>query len=120
MACFTVPLATAVVASAAKTALPASAQKNPFVAKLGWLGKMMFGGSFLLAIEHVYHGEITWHPPFLTAVAEGSEATSEMLHEMATRGVAMAVVLGVVWVAMVAISTLVERAGRSQLAGVEG
>ena len=91
MACFTVPLATAVVASAAKTALPASAQKNPFVAKLGWLGKMMFGGSFLLAIEHVYHGEIIFTPPFLTAVKEGPEATSDMLHEMATRGVAMAV-----------------------------
>ena len=78
MACFTVPLATAVVASAAKTALPASAQKNPFVAKLGWLGKMMFGGSFLLAIEHVYHGEIIFTPPFLTAAKEGPEAMSEM------------------------------------------
>ena len=109
MACFTVPLATAVVASAAKTALPASAQKNPFVAKLGWLGKMMFGGSFLLAIEHVYHGEIIFAPPFLAAVKEGPEATSDMLHEMATRGVAMAVLLGVVWVAMVGISTWLER-----------
>ena len=108
MACFTVPLATAVVASAAKTALPAAAQKNPFVAKLGWLGKMMFGGSFLLAIEHIYHGEITFVPPFLTAVKNGE--TAEMLHEMATRGVAMAVLLGVVWVAMVGLSTLTERA----------
>lgn len=107
MACFTVPLATAVVASAAKTALPASAAKNPFVAKLGWLGKMMFGGSFLLAIEHVYHGEITFTPPFLTAVKEGT--TADMLHEMATRGVAMAVLLGVVWAAMVGVSTWLER-----------
>ena len=109
MACFTVPLATAVAATAAKSVLPASTRTNPFVAKLGWLGKMMFGGSFLLAIEHVYHGEITWHPPFLTAVAEGAEATADMLHEMATRGVAMAVLLGVVWVAMVGISTWLER-----------
>ena len=109
MACFTVPLATAAVASAVKTTLPKSAEGNPFVSRLGWLGKMMFGGSFLLAIEHVYHGEITWHPPFLTAVAEGAEATADMLHEMATRGVAMAVLLGVVWVAMVGISTWLER-----------
>ena len=108
MACFTVPLATAAVASAVKTTLPKSAEGNPFVSRLGWLGKMMFGGSFLLAIEHVYHGEITWHPPFLTAVAEGAEATADMLHEMATRGVAMAVLLGVVWVAMVGISTWLE------------
>ena len=109
MACFTVPLATATVASAVKTTLPKSAEGNPFVSRLGWLGKMMFGGSFLLAIEHVYHGEITWKPPFLTAVSEGPEATSDMLHEMATRGVAMAVLLGVVWVAMVGISTWLER-----------
>ena len=109
MACFTVPLATAAVAEAVKAALPAAARKNPFVAKLGWLGRMMFGGSFLLAIEHVYHGEIIFTPPFLTAVKEGPEATSDMLHEMATRGVAMAVLLGVVWVAMVGISTWLER-----------
>ena len=107
MACFTVPLATAVVASAAKTALPASARKNPFVAKLGWLGKMMFGGSFLLAIEHVYHGEIIFTPPFLTAVKNGE--TAGMLHEMATRGVAMAVLLLAVWAVMVAVSALRER-----------
>ena len=102
MACFTVPLATAVVADAVKAALPASAKKNPFVAKLGWLGKMMYGGSFLLAIEHVYHGEIIFAPPFLTAVKKGD--TAGMLHEMATRGVAMAVLLVAVWAVMVAVS----------------
>ncbi len=112
MACFTVPLATAVVASAAKTALPASAKTNPFVAKLGWLGKMMFGGSFLLAIEHVYHGEIIFTPPFLTAVKDGE--TAGMLHEMATRGVAMTVLIAVVWVAMVAVSTWMERSGSTR------
>ena len=107
MACFTVPLATAVVTGAAKSALPESTRKNPFVAKLSWLGKMMFGGSFLLAIEHVYHGEIIFTPPFLTAVKNGE--TSDMLHEMATRGVAMAVLLLVVWVGMVGVSTWLER-----------
>ena len=118
MACFTVPLATAVVATAAKSTLPKAAHKNPFVAKLGWLGKMMFGGSFLLAIEHVYHGEIIFTPPFLTAVRDGN--TADMLHEMATRGVAMAVLLGVVWVAMVMISTWMERSHDANLAGQEG
>ena len=102
MACFTVPLATAIVANAAQSVLPASAKKNPFVAKLGWLGNLMFGGSFLLAIEHVYHGEIIFAPPFLTAVKEGD--TAGMLHEMATRGVAMAVLLVAVWAVMVAVS----------------
>ena len=107
MACFTVPLTTAVVATAAKKALPESANRNPFVAKLGWLGKMMFGGSFLLAIEHVYHGEIIFTPPFLTAVQNGE--TAGMLHEMATRGVAMAVLILAVWAVMVAVSTWAER-----------
>ena len=100
MACFTVPLTTAVVATATKKALPESTHQNPFVAKLDWLGKMMFGGSFLLAIEHIYHGEIIFTPPFLTA---------DMLHEMATRGVAMAVLLLVVWVGLVVVSTWMER-----------
>ena len=107
MACFTVPLTTAIVATAAKKTLPESAKKNPFAVKLDWLGKMMFGGSFLLAIEHVYHGEIIFTPPFLTAVKDGN--TAEMLHEMATRGVAMAVLLFVVWGVMVAVSTWIER-----------
>lgn len=109
MACFTVPLATAAVTGVAKNALPESARRNPFVAKLGWLGKMMFGGSFLLTIEHIYHGEIIFTPPFLTAAKEGPEAVGEMLHEMATRGVAMTVLLVAVWVAMVAFSVRSEK-----------
>lgn len=117
MACFTVPLATAVVAGAVKAALPEAAKKNPFVAKLGWLGKMMFGGSFLLAIEHIYHGEITFAPPFLTAVKDGD--TAGMLHEMATRGVAMAVLLVAVWVAMVVVSTALDKASVRRAAAGE-
>lgn len=109
MACFTVPLATAAAATAAGAALPESVRRNPFVARLPWLGKLMFGGSFLLAIEHVYHGEIIFTPPFLTAAKEGPEAVSEMLHEMATRGVAMTVLLVAVWAAMVVVSHLGER-----------
>ena len=117
MACFTVPLATAVVAEAVKATLPEKASKNPFVAKLGWLGKLMFGGSFLLAIEHIYHGEIIFSWPFLTAVKDGD--TAGMLHEMATRGVAMAVLLVGVWVAMVLVSTMQERAAARRAAAGE-
>ena len=113
MACFTVPLATAVAAKAAKPILAGRATRNPFVARLDWLCKMMFGGSFLLAIEHVYHGEIIFTPPFLTAAQEGPEAVGEMLHEMATRGVAMTVLLVAVWAAMVAFSVRSERKTRA-------
>ena len=110
MACFTVPLATAVAATAAKGAIPESRRGNPFVARLGLLCRMMFGGSFLLAIEHVYHGEVIFSPPFLTAVKNGE--TAEMLHEMATRGVAMAVLVTVVWAVAVGVSVAIGRAER--------
>ena len=111
MACFTVPLATAVAATAAKSVLPASTRTNPFVAKLGWLGKMMFGGSFLLAIEHVYHGEIIFTPPFLTAVQNGE--TADMLAEMGTAGVGMAVLVTAVWACMVAVSSIISKRSAS-------
>jgi len=109
MACFTAPLAQALVVSAARSACKDKAAKsrNPFVRRLGWLQKMLFGGSFLLAVEHVWHGEITWRYPFLTAVRDGN--TSEMLHEIATLGVAMAVLITVVWAGMVLVSAALER-----------
>ena len=113
MACFTVPLAGAVAAGAAHKAMKKSIA-NPFVARLPWLTKMAFGGSFLLAIEHVYHGEIVLTPPFLTAAKEGPEAMSEMLHEMATVGVSMAVLLLVVWVGMVLVSEAVSRGAKKE------
>ncbi len=102
MACFTAPLAGAIVVTAVKSAKSADAPRNPFVRRLGWLQKMLFGGSFLLAIEHVWHGEITWRYPFLTAVRDGN--TAEMLHEIATSGVAMAALITVVWVGMVLVT----------------
>jgi len=109
MACFTAPLAQALVVSAARSACKDKAAKsrNPFVRRLGWLQKMLFGGSFLLAVEHVWHGEITWRYPFLTAVRDGN--TSEMLHEITTLGVAMAVLITAVWAGMVLVSSALER-----------
>lgn len=103
MACFTVPLAEAVLAAATVRTL-AGRSRHPFLARLGWLRDMAFGGSFLLAIEHVWHGEITWHFPFLTAVANGE--TGEMLREMATSGVAMALLVTAAWACMVLLSML--------------
>ena len=112
MACFTAPLAGAAVAAVVHKSTAGKA-RNPFLRKLHWLVKMALGGSFLLAIEHIYHGEIILTPPFLTAAKEGPEAMSAMLHEMATVGVSMAVLLTVVWVGMVVVSDFVlKRAGK--------
>ena len=106
MACFTAPLAQALAVTAAKslrgrTSGP-SARRNPFVARLGWLQKMLFGGSFLLAIEHVWHGEIIFRYPFLTAVRDGE--TAGMLREILTVGVPMALLVTAAWAVMVVVA----------------
>ena len=64
---------------------------------------MLWGGSFLLAIEHIWHGEIIPVPPFLTAMTDPA-AIQPMLHEIATAGVTMAVLVSLVWAGMVLIA----------------
>ncbi|MDR1826828.1 MAG: hypothetical protein LBR29_00695 [Methylobacteriaceae bacterium] len=77
--------------------------------RLEWLNAMLWGGSFLLMIEHVWHGEIVPWPPFLTAMSNPAE-TMLMLEEMGTVGVSMAALVTAVWyVAML----LADRAGRA-------
>ena len=63
----------------------------------------------LLAFEHLWHGEVVPFFPFLTAATEGAEAVSEMLGEMASIGVLMAVLVTAVWGVMVAVSAVIER-----------
>lgn len=65
--------------------------------KLSYLEMTLWGGSCLLAIEHILHGEIVPYPPFLTAAGEGPDAVNEMLTEMGTVGVAMLAILVAAW-----------------------
>ena len=129
MACFTVPAAEAIITTIAgkiikskekKMALSVAvstkaednsdaAPKISFSTKLGWLNKMLWGGSALLAFEHVWHGEVVPFFPFLTAVENGE--ASEMLHEMATAGVSMALLVTAVWGIMVGVTSLIEKYG---------
>ncbi|MBQ4480511.1 MAG: hypothetical protein II943_07725 [Victivallales bacterium] len=116
MACFIVPLAESVIATGVKSMLKrrqakeqgTEAAESGLVKKLGWLQKLGFGGSALLAIEHIYHGEITFVPPFLTAM-NSPETTQEMLHEMFTVGTSMALLITVVWGAMCAVAHVLEK-----------
>ncbi|MDO5790843.1 MAG: hypothetical protein Q4Q30_06235 [Eggerthella sp.] len=64
--------------------------------KIGWLLNMLWGGVILLCIEHMWHGEVVPFPPFLTAMNDPSEIPV-MLHEMATIGVGMALLVTLVW-----------------------
>ena len=110
MACFLVPTAEAIVTTvAAKKSKANEAEKTekttgtPFYKKLSWLNYMLWGGSAVLAVEHVWHGEIVPHFPFLTAAAD-PVSRAQMLREMATTGVAMALLVTLVWLCMVAVS----------------
>jgi len=71
--------------------------------KLSWLSNLLWGGVFLLAIEHIWHGEVVPWPPFLTAV-NNPEDIAPMLHEIATVGVSMAVFVTAIWGAMILVS----------------
>ncbi len=126
MACFIVPGTEAIIVSAAalmlrkyeqnkvRTAITTGeAVKEPaksgFARKLFWLADLLWGGVILLAFEHLWHGEIVPFFPFLTAATEGPGAVSEMLGEMASVGVTMALLVTAVWGVMVAVSAVIER-----------
>lgn len=119
MACFLVPASEAIVTTVTAKVLE-SKEKNAetsqegheetkihFSEKLGWLNKMLWGGSALLAFEHIWHGEVVPFFPFLTAVENGE--TADMLAEMGTAGVGMALIVTAVWGVMVAVSNVMEK-----------
>lgn len=115
MACFIVPATEAVVSTIVTKAVEKQEkkQKKEFVTgslahKMKWLNNMLWGGSALLAFEHVWHGEIVPYFPFLTA-AENKHDLVQMLHEMGTTGVCMALLVTVVWIGMVVVTTVMEK-----------
>ena len=128
MACFIVPTAEAVITTIVTKIVKSkekksetvkidiaevgfeSVERTPFSQKLKWLSNLLWGGSVLLAFEHIWHGEIMPQFPFLTA-ATNVEATMEMLHEMATAGVTMAIFITIVWLGMVAATYAIEKRG---------
>ena len=124
MACFLVPATEAIVStivtkkidskeSAADTLKVNASEENlsvhiPLSRTMKWLNNMLWGGSALLAFEHVWHGELTAWFPFLTAASNPVNFT-EMLHEMSTVGVAMSVLVTAVWGAMVLVTNTLEK-----------
>jgi len=118
MACFLVPTGEAIVVSAAQLMLHQREKKMALASrseaieskdakktaawseKIGWLNGMLWGGAFLLALEHIWHGEVRAYWPFLTAMDNAAD-TATMLHEMLTVGVTMALAVTAVWGVMV-------------------
>lgn len=121
MACFLVPAAEAVVVTImrkrvkkreiASTGLNHSAALSKcqpeagisWSQKLSWLANLLWGGVFLLAIEHIWHGEVVPWPPFLTAMNH-PEDIAPMLHEIATVGASMAVFVTAIWLVMILVA----------------
>jgi hypothetical protein len=118
MACFLVPVGEAIVTTVVQKVIERKEKKSGVVKtrgtgltwskRLGWLNKMLWGGSLLLALEHVWHGEIIATPPFLTAM-QNPEDTATMLHEIATFGTAMAVTITVIWGIMILVAEIKSR-----------
>ena len=120
MACFLVSAAEAAVVTATSKIIEKKEKKElartgiveahtiPFSRKLRWLSNLQWGGSALLAFEHLWHGEIVPWFPFLTAMSDPA-AKSEMFHEMATVGVAMAALTTAIWLCMLAVSKILEK-----------
>ena len=75
--------------------------------KLKWLSTMLWGGALLLLFEHIWHGEVIPVFPFLTAVQNGE--TADMLAEMGTAGVGMAVLVTLIWGGMLVASSVIEK-----------
>ena len=122
MACFLVSAAEAVVVTAAaqitknnemkadsqklakKAAVETRQEKQlPWSKKLMILAQLLWGGAFLLCFEHIWHGEVVPWFPFLTAMNDPGD-TAEMLHEMSTIGVTMAIIVTVTWAIMMFVT----------------
>lgn len=120
MACFIVPGTEAIVTTIATKIIEKKEMsvdtsdikfehKELLSAKLKRLNGLLWGGSALLAFEHLWHGEIQPFFPFLTAAADKTDAI-DMLNEMSTVGVSMAVLVTAVW----AVSNLVIAGNRKR------
>ena len=129
MACFLVPAAEAVVVTVvekvaekkeSKVEQTTTEEKNesfhvPFTAKLKWLMYMLYGGSILLMFEHIWHGEVQPFAPFLTAMADKGDMY-EMLHEMSTVGVTMALLVTAVWGIICVVTSKLEKKSTAEAA----
>jgi hypothetical protein len=108
MACFLVPAGEAVITTVIQKVVEKREKKTVNISpkwsrRLSWLNIMLWGGTLMLAIDHLISGEVTFYPPFLTALNSPAD-TAVMLREMATVGVAMAAAVTAVWGIMVLVA----------------
>lgn len=92
MACFIAPLALAIITAFTSRFNKGICEKF----KLYILNAILLGGSILLIVEHVWHGEITPYPPFLTAM-HNPEDLATAIREIETVGISMVFASVGVW-----------------------
>lgn len=128
MACFLAPATEAIIMTIVKkhiekkekklssemseesAALLKSKSALPLSRKLSLLTNMLWGGSALLCVEHIWHGEVVPWFPFLTAM-KTPESTYAMLLEIATVGVTMAFAVTLGWGVMMLALHILEKNG---------
>lgn len=117
MACFLVPATEAIVTTFVAKAVKSheakaeeqtkvkalGEDKLPLSKKITRLSGFLWGGSGLLAFEHLWHGEIEPFFPFLTAAKDPSQMAAAF-HEMATTGTTMAVAVTAFWAVLTIVS----------------
>ncbi len=91
MACFITPLLVGVVLAVIKRVWRGAER-----VKLDLLVYMMLGGALILAVEHVWHGEIVPWPPFLTAM-KSPEGIPIVVNEMLRVGGSMTLAVTGAW-----------------------
>lgn len=87
-----------------------SSHKIPWSRKLGWYMYLLLGGAFLLAFEHIWHGEIVPYPPFLSAM-ETKDGFITMLEEIAIVGTLQVVLITCVWGIMIFVAEKLAKNG---------
>lgn len=88
-------------------------KKIPEKYHINWLNTLLWGGVAGLALEHVAHGEIIPHAPFLTAMANPAD-TAVMIHEIMTIGVGMLLACVATWGIMLYAASHIEHSANTK------
>lgn len=112
MACFLVPMVLAIITSTIQKTARSLAERL----KIWILNALLWGGVILLALEHVWHGEVVPWPPFLTAMANPANIPI-MLHEMATIGAMMTATIVAAWGIILAVSCYASKIATAKITG---
>ena len=116
MACVIVPGVEAIVVKVIEKKKEKKEKKSgltaqagmPISGKIKYLSNMLWGGTILLTIEHIWHGEIQFFPPFLTAMSTKAD-TMIMVEEIRTVGVGMAILVTLAWGVVIGVQEIMHR-----------